>query len=159
MSNTSNTQVEWHRIDASSLNLRGKKAIIVGGTGGLGRAVARRLAEQGAKVIVVGQTFRDAGNPNIEFVRADLSVMSQAQQVAKELPAETVDILLFTAGIFAAPQRQENPEGIELDLAVSYLNRLVMLREMAPRLGINRPAGSPRARVRPDWRRSARFPG
>lgn len=129
------TTVSWHQVDADSLDLRGKNAIVVGGTGGLGRAITQLLVARGATVVVVGQTFRDEGKANIQFVKADLSLMAEAQRVARELPAETADILLFTAGIFASPQRQESKEGIELDMAVSYLNRLVMLREMGPRLG------------------------
>jgi len=34
------------------------------------------------------------------------------------------------AGIIAAMERQESAEGIELDIAISYLSRLVILREM-----------------------------
>lgn len=141
------TGIFWRRVDAATLDLQDKKAIVVGGTGGLGRAVTQLLAARGASVVVVGQTFRDAGKPNIEFVRADLSRMAEAQRVARELPAETADILLFTAGIFASPQRQESKDGLELDMAVSFLNRLVMLREMAPRLGKDRPAGATKPRV------------
>lgn len=141
------TSISWRHVDAASLDLQGRQVIVVGGTGGLGRAITQVLAARGASVVVVGQTFRDAGKPNIRFVRADLSLMSEAQRVARELPAETADILLFTTGIIAAPQRQESKEGLELDMAVSYLNRLVMLREMAPRLGKKRPAGSDRPRV------------
>lgn len=139
--------VSWTPKAAESLVLKGKKAIVVGGTGGLGRAIAQLLATRGASVVVVGQTFRDAGKANIEFIKADLSLMTEAQRVAKALPAETADILLFTAGIFASRQRQESKEGLELDMAVSYLHRLVMLREMEPRLGRDRPAGSMRPRV------------
>jgi len=139
--------ISWRHVDAASLNLQGKKAIVVGGTGGLGRAITQLLAARGASVVVAGQTFRDAGNPTIEFVKADLSLMPEAQRVAKQLPAETADLLLFTAGIIASPQRQESKKGLELDMAVSYLNRLVMLREMAPRLGKDRPADAKRPRV------------
>jgi NAD(P)-dependent dehydrogenase (short-subunit alcohol dehydrogenase family) len=56
-------------------------------------------------------------------------------------------MLIFTTGIFAAPQRQETAEGIERDLAVSYLNRLVILRTMAPRLGAQRPGARMKPRV------------
>jgi NAD(P)-dependent dehydrogenase (short-subunit alcohol dehydrogenase family) len=56
-----------------------------------------------------------------------------------------LDIVVFTTGIFAAPKRQETAEGIERDMAVSYLSRLVILREIAPRLGKNRPG----ARLKP----------
>lgn len=140
-------RVEWHRPDAFALDVKDKQIAIVGGTGGIGRALGRHLASLGADVIVVGQTFRDAGTPRIKFVQANLSLMHEAQRVADELPAETLDMVIFTTGIFAAPQRQETPEGIERDLAVSYLNRLVILRAIAPRLGTQRPAPSMKPRV------------
>lgn len=128
----------WNPRNSDKTRLAGKNVIVVGGTGGIGRAFSRHLAAAGAHVVVVGQTFRDAGVPGIEFIQADLSLLKEAKRVADLLPAETADLLLFTTGIFAAPQRQETQEGIERDLAVSYLNRYVMLRTMAPRLGRSR---------------------
>lgn len=125
----------------------GLKVAVVGGTGGIGRALARELAGYGANVVVVGQTFRDTDKPNIEFIRADLSLMSEARRVAALLPAETLDLVIFTTGIFAAPRRQETTEGLERDMAVSYLSRLVILQGIAPRLGTHLPAGRRKARV------------
>jgi NAD(P)-dependent dehydrogenase (short-subunit alcohol dehydrogenase family) len=146
---TLNPNVKWARLDAAGLDLHGLRAAVVGGTGGLGRAIARVLAAQGAAVTVVGQTFRDDGVAGITFVRADLSRMREAQRVAKELPAERLDLLLFTSGIFAAPTRQETAEGLERDMAVSYLSRALMLRDLAPRLGTQRTGnrGSLKPRV------------
>ncbi|WNG54568.1 SDR family NAD(P)-dependent oxidoreductase [Archangium gephyra] len=137
----------WQRVDAASLDLKGWKVAVVGGTGGLGRAISRSLASRGASVTVVGQTFRDSGVPGIEFIKAELSLMREAERVAKALPAEQLDLVVFTTGIFASPKRQETAEGIERDMAVSYLSRLVILREMAPRLGKGRPAGRTKPRV------------
>lgn len=135
------------RFDLADADVRGKKIAVVGGTGGIGRALARLLAARGAKAWVVGQTFRDAGEPGIEFIRADLSLMTEAHRVAHLLPAESLDLVVFTTGIFAAPKRQITAEGLERDMAVSYLSRLVILREIGPRLGQGRPAGRPRPRV------------
>lgn len=135
------------RFDLADADVRGKKIAVVGGTGGIGRALARLLAARGAKVLVVGQTFRDVDEPHIEFIRADLSLMNEAYRVAHLLPAESLDLLVFTTGIFAAPKRQVTTEGLERDMAVSYLSRLVILREIGPRLGQDLPAGRPRPRV------------
>ncbi len=137
----------WNGLNVSALDLEGMKVAIVGGTGGIGRAFSRFMAARGASIVVVGQTFRDSDFPGIEFIKADLSLMREAKRVGKELPAETIDIALFTTGIFAAPQRQETAEGIERDMAVSFLSRLVILREMAPRLGTRRPAARMKPRV------------
>ncbi len=137
----------WRRVDAASLNLEGMKVAIIGGTGGIGRAFSRFMASRGASVVVVGQTFRDSDLSGIEFIQADLSLMREAQRVAALLPAETLDLILFTTGIFAAPNRQETAEAIERDMAVSYLSRLVSVRGIAPRLGKNRPAAPMKPRV------------
>ena len=125
----------------------GKQVAVVGGTGGLGRALALELASHGAHVTVVGQTFRDGGVANIAFIQADLSLMSEARRVASLLPAESLDLVVFTTGIFAAPERQVTAEGIERDMAVSYLSRLVILRHIAPRLGKRLPMRHSGARV------------
>ncbi len=142
-----NKSVTWQSVPSSSLDLSGFQVAVVGGTGGLGRALTKVLASRGANVTVVGQTFRDEGTPNIAFVKADLSLLREAERVAKSLPAEQLDLIVFTTGIFAAPKRQETAEGLERDMAVSYLNRLVMLRELAPRLGRERSGA--RAKHRP----------
>jgi NAD(P)-dependent dehydrogenase (short-subunit alcohol dehydrogenase family) len=141
------TSFAWHRVDAASLDLNGMNVAIVGGTGGIGRAISRFLASHGASVLVVGQTFRDSGVPGIDFVQADLSLMREAQRVGASLPAETLDLVVLTTGIFAAPTRQETAEGIEKDMAVSYLSRLVLVRETAARLGTRRPSTDVKPRV------------
>ena len=141
------TTLQWRRVDPVRLDLGGMKVAIIGGTGGLGRALSRFLASRGADVVVVGQSFRDADLPRIEFVKADLSLMREAKRVAALLPAETLGLIIFTTGIFAAPQREETAEGIERDMAVSFLSRLVILRAIAPRLRKQRAATGMKPRV------------
>lgn len=134
--------ITWQRVPTSTLDLSSWKVAVVGGTGGLGRALAGVLARRGASVTVIGQTFRDEGVRGIDFQRADLSLLREAERVGKALPAEQLDLVVFTTGIFAAPERQETAEGLEKDLAVSYLSRWVMLRSLAPRLGKGRAGGA-----------------
>lgn len=138
---------EWRPVDAATLDLRGRYVAIVGGTGGIGRALSRYLASRGASVVVVGQTFRDTGVSGITFIKADLNLMSEARRVGAALPAETLDLVVFTTGIMAGPEREETAEGLERDMAISYLSRLVILRAIAPRLGANRPATAMKPRV------------
>jgi NAD(P)-dependent dehydrogenase (short-subunit alcohol dehydrogenase family) len=137
----------WHRVDSRALNLSGLNVAIIGGTGGIGRGLSRFMASSGAKVLVAGQRFRDSDISDIEFIKADLSLMREAKHVGELLPAESLDLVIFTTGILAAPKRQETPEGIERDMAVSYLSRLVIIREIGPRLGKNRPDASMKPRV------------
>ncbi|MEM6930236.1 MAG: SDR family NAD(P)-dependent oxidoreductase [Myxococcota bacterium] len=113
----------------------GRRVWVVGGTNGIGRALARRLADQGAHVTVVGRTLRDDGVPNLAFRRADLSSLREARSLAEDIPARHVELVILTTGVFATPQRTVTAEGIERDLAISYLSRFVLMRALAPRLG------------------------
>lgn len=121
-------------------SLKGLKVAVVGGTNGIGQGITHELAAKGADVTAVGRTFRDQGLKNISFVEADFSTVAKAQELAKKLPAEQYDILVFTTGILAGPKRVENTEGIEMDMAVSYLSRYVITKETAPKLGLGRIA-------------------
>jgi NAD(P)-dependent dehydrogenase (short-subunit alcohol dehydrogenase family) len=133
---------DWQPCLPGKVRADAMRVVVVGGTGGLGRAIARWLAVRGAAVTVVGQTFRDAGVAHLSFIKADLSLLSEAQRIADALPAEQIDLLIFTTGIFSSPRREITPEGIERDLATSYLNRFMMLRSLASQLGSQRAAGA-----------------
>lgn len=129
------------------LDLSAKKVAVIGGTNGLGRAIARQTLARGAEVTVVGRTFRDAPADRLKFVAAALSSMTEAARVGRELPAESYDVVLFTTGIIAAKTREETREHVERDVAISYLSRLAILQGLSPRLGTARQDGAPRARV------------
>ncbi|GAV29228.1 hypothetical protein PMKS-002710 [Pichia membranifaciens] len=112
------------------------KIAVIGGTGGLGRAIAKNLASKGASVTVYGRTFRDTDVKNIKFVRVDLSLMSNIKKLITEHSFEIFeyDLVVFTAGIFAASKREETSEGLERDLATSTLNRYLLLEKSLPEL-------------------------
>jgi NAD(P)-dependent dehydrogenase (short-subunit alcohol dehydrogenase family) len=134
-------------VPVERLDLSSKKLAVIGGTDGLGRAIAQQALARGAEVTVVGRTFRDQPAPRLTYVAADLSSMSTALRLGLELPAESYDVVLFTTGIIAAKTREETPEHVERDMAISYLNRLAVLQGISPRLGSAREAGAPRPRV------------
>jgi len=134
-------------ISVERLDLSSKKLAIIGGTNGLGRAIAHQALARGADVTVVGRTFRDAPAARLTFVAADLSSMSEAVRLGLELPVEPFDVVLFTAGIIAAKTREETHEHVERDVAISYLSRLAVLQGLSSRLGSAREDGAPRPRV------------
>ncbi len=132
---------------SDELDLSSKRLLVIGGTNGLGRAIAGLAMARGADVTVVGRTFRKFIEGQPKFVRADLSLMADAARLGEDLAVEDIDVALFTAGIIAAKAREETAEGIERDMAVSFLNRVAILKGLSGRLGIARPAGAPQARV------------
>ena len=129
------------------LDLSSKRLLVIGGTNGLGRAIAGLALARGADVTVVGRTLREFPQGQPKFVRADLSLMADALRLGEDLAVEDVDVALFTTGIIAAPTREQTAEGIERDMAVSFLNRVAILRGISGRLGIARPADAPQPRV------------
>src|SRR5262245_48545483 len=128
------TDLQWQQRAVAELDLTNTRAAVVGGTGGIGRAIARVLAVCGADVTVVGQTFRDEGVPRLTFSKADLSSMRDAQRVGGELAKLAPDLVVLTNGIMPAKKREVTAEGIERDMAVSYLSRLQIVRALAPAL-------------------------
>jgi NAD(P)-dependent dehydrogenase (short-subunit alcohol dehydrogenase family) len=134
-------------IPIERLDLSSKQLAVIGGTNGLGRAIAQQALARGADVTVVGRTFRDDPAARLTFMAADLSSMSEAVRLGRELPAESFDVVLLTTGIIAAKTREETPEHVERDMAISYLNRLAVLQGLSPRLGSARTEQAPRPRV------------
>lgn len=103
-------RITWHQNDVTNLDIKGKRIAIIGGTGGICRALSQYLASQGAEITVVGQTFRDVGMSNIQFIKADLSLMTEAKRIATELVPETLDILIFTTGILLLHSDKKQPK-------------------------------------------------
>jgi NAD(P)-dependent dehydrogenase (short-subunit alcohol dehydrogenase family) len=88
-----------------NLGISGKKALVTGSTAGIGLAIARSLASEGARVIVNGrmqervdEAVRSIADGEIEGIAADLGTAQGANEVTARLPE--VDILVNNLGIF-----------------------------------------------------------
>jgi NAD(P)-dependent dehydrogenase (short-subunit alcohol dehydrogenase family) len=86
-------------------NLANKVAVITGGNSGIGYAAARRLKENGARVVITGRR-KDAVEAaakelNITGLVADQSKIADIEHLAAAVKAQLgkVDILLINAGI------------------------------------------------------------
>ena len=89
------------------LELKGKKALVTGSTAGIGFAIAKQLAVEGAEVVVTGRSSSkiEAAVANIEAsgakaigVESDMSTAAGADVLIKEIPQ--VDILVNNVGIY-----------------------------------------------------------
>ncbi|SCU79749.1 LAME_0B00210g1_1 [Lachancea meyersii CBS 8951] len=129
-----NEDLKWSNAPANKLDLKTLRVAIVGGTAGIGQSLAQLFGSRGAEVVVVGRTFRDQNSKNVSFIKADLELMSEAKRVAQVLAQKPLDLVIFTTGILAAPKREETTEGLERDIAVSYLSRLVIVRNLLPHI-------------------------
>jgi NAD(P)-dependent dehydrogenase (short-subunit alcohol dehydrogenase family) len=83
----------------------GKRALVTGGTKGMGEATVRRLAAGGARVATTARSAPPAGHAASLFVQADISTPEGAAKVASEVLDQFggLDILVNNVGGSSAP--------------------------------------------------------
>lgn len=80
--------------------LQGKIALVTGGTKGAGKAIAERLLNAGATVIIVARNPAEEPNDQLHFIPADLSQAQGTEKVLKEVMRQysRLDILVNNMG-------------------------------------------------------------
>lgn len=85
--------------------LSGKIALVTGGTKGAGRAIAERLLQAGATVVITARNTPEQENSRLHFIAADLSKSEGAQKVVSDVLSTygKLDILVNNLGSSATP--------------------------------------------------------
>jgi NAD(P)-dependent dehydrogenase (short-subunit alcohol dehydrogenase family) len=136
------------------MKMDGKTVLVTGSTDGVGRYVASKLAEAGAKVLVHGRDRERAATLIDEisrqggaaiFYQADLSSLAGTRQLADAVIAEhkRLDVLISNAGIGSFSQgsgRQTGGDGHELRFAVNYLSGFLLTYRLLPLLKTAAPS-------------------
>lgn len=80
--------------------LSGKTALVTGGTKGAGRAIAERLLQAGATVIITARNPPEDPNDTIHFIAADLATSLGTKKVVDEVVSKfsKLDILVNNLG-------------------------------------------------------------
>src|ERR1700761_9600704 len=113
------TAADYVWEDTLNLNLTDKTALVTGSTAGIGFAIARSLALEGAHVYVNGRTQErvdsavtairsHGGTMRVDGIAADFSSSAGAEAVISKLPA--VDVLINNVGIFEPKPFAEIPD-------------------------------------------------
>ena len=86
-------------------SLEGKIALVTGGTKGIGKSIADRLAQAGATVIITARSKSEEANPSFHFIAADLSIEGESARIASEIHEKfgRVDILINNLGGSSSP--------------------------------------------------------
>lgn len=120
-----------------TLSLRGRQAVVVGGTKGLGAAIVRRLTDAGARVVAIGRTQPDLTSA-ARIVLADVTRPGAAQIVGAAIKDEGgLDILVHVAGGSSSPSggHAEMTDGDwDTELTLNLLAAVRIDRALSPLL-------------------------
>jgi len=86
-------------------SLKGRVALVTGGTKGIGKAIADRLSSDGVKVVVTARSEPKENPNNHYFIAADLTQPESAEAIAKEISTTfgRIDIIVNNAGANLSP--------------------------------------------------------
>jgi retinol dehydrogenase-14 len=126
--------------------MAGRTVLVTGGSGGIGKATALRLATMGAYVAITGRDtgrtesaaaeIRAAGGKHVEVFVADLSSQSEVRRLADEVLGKLprVDVLVNNAGGYWAT-RHVTADGLERSFALNHLAPYLLTNLLLDRLG------------------------
>jgi NAD(P)-dependent dehydrogenase (short-subunit alcohol dehydrogenase family) len=127
--------------------LHGKRAVVTGGTSGIGRATATALVAAGAEVILAArdparadEALREiaehAPGGRAAFEVLDLACLASVASFAARIAArgDALDILVNNAGVMALPQRRVTADGFEMQLGVNHLGHFALTARLLPLL-------------------------
>jgi NAD(P)-dependent dehydrogenase (short-subunit alcohol dehydrogenase family) len=120
----------------TGIDLSGKRAIVTGGSSGIGIETARALASAGAEVTLAvrdtaaGQrTAADIGRttdgPSVGVGRLDLADQASVAAFAGDWRGP-LDLLVNNAGVMAIPTLELSPEGWEVQIATNHLGHFAL---------------------------------
>jgi NAD(P)-dependent dehydrogenase (short-subunit alcohol dehydrogenase family) len=121
--------------------LQGKRALITGGTTGIGLETARQFLNEGARVAITGKNpdtleaaRKDLG-PEVLMLASDSSDVPAQKLVANSVEErfEQLDILFVNAGVVdMRPLEQFDPEGFDRSMAVNLKGPYFLIQALLP---------------------------
>ena len=126
--------------------LEGKIALVTGGTKGIGKAIAERLSQAGAKVIVTARNNPGQTDLQHYFIAADLSRSEDVAKVAAEIHEQfgRIDILVnnmgantFPGGGFSTLTDEHWDQALQVNLLSSVrLDRTLLPKMLEQKSGV-----------------------
>lgn len=128
-------------------DLTGRRAVVTGGSDGIGLRIATRLAAAGAEVVL---PVRDAAKgeraaaaireqvPSAALVLRELDLSSLASVAAfgagLREEGRGVHLLVNNAGVMSPPERRTTADGFELQLGTNHLGHVALVGHLLPLL-------------------------
>lgn len=129
------------------MRLKGKRAVVTGAGRGIGRAVAERLAAEGARVALLARTRKEldeaaaairahGGDP--EMVPCDPADAASVERAARACVdgLGTIDVLVNNAGVYEGLDRavRVDVEDYDRTMAVNVRGPWLLVKHLAPHL-------------------------
>jgi NAD(P)-dependent dehydrogenase (short-subunit alcohol dehydrogenase family) len=128
-------------------DLSGRFAVVTGANSGLGFGLAKRLAAEGADVVMairsrvkgeaaIAEIRREVPTAQLTIRHLDLSSLKSVAALGEELAGEgrPIDILINNAGVMSPPHRQETYDGFELQFGANHLGHFALTGHLLPLL-------------------------
>jgi NAD(P)-dependent dehydrogenase (short-subunit alcohol dehydrogenase family) len=139
--------VEVLDSDALSKVVSKKRALVVGGSSGIGLGTAKALAAAGADVVVLGSRARtgelaceqmkaaalDASCQEFQYYAGDLSTVKGCVSVASNLSGK-FDYVVITVGIWPDKENPQTADGVDKVIALDVLARFIIVEEVMSKL-------------------------
>lgn len=128
-------------------DLTGRRALVTGGSDGIGLRIAARLAAAGADVVLpvrntakgdaaVATIRRETPTARVSLRHLDLSSLASVAELSDELLAagEPLHHLVANAGVMTPPERQTTADGFESQLGTNHLGHFALVSRLLPLL-------------------------
>jgi NAD(P)-dependent dehydrogenase (short-subunit alcohol dehydrogenase family) len=132
--------------------MNGKTVVVTGGTSGIGKVAAEKLAGMGARIVLVARDksradatlkrLRERGPRQAHSAHyADLTRLADMKRVAAEIASQEsrIDVLINNAGALFGT-RQVTGDGLEYTFALNHMAYFVMTEGLCERLALSAPA-------------------
>lgn len=128
-------------------DLTGRRAVVTGGSDGIGLGIATRLAAAGAEVLLpvrnpakgraaIGVIHTAAPRAKVSIHPLDLSSLASVEAFgeAQRADGRPIHLLINNAGVMTPPDRQTTSDGFELQLGTNHLGHVALVAHLLPLL-------------------------
>ena len=119
--------------------LKGKRALITGGTSGIGLETARRFRGEGARLIITGrgnlETARQELGPDVTAISSDAGDLGAQAELARTVEKEfgALDILVLNAGIVEMrPLEKWDEAGFDRNIDINFKGPFFLIQALLP---------------------------
>ena len=121
------------------MNIKGKVAIITGGAGGIGKAVATKMLEKEAKSVFIADTKKDILEETAKEINAiplfcDVTEEEQVRELVSKAVQKTgtVDVFMSNAGIYLEGNEYSPDKDWELNWKIHVMAHVYAARSVIP---------------------------